>query len=477
MKVYSHTSTHPLLADDSKLLLHNYEKSALSDFIIAKLSNDPAFNVTHACIPVCLKVILSIGGFLGRIPLLPLSLKFQAQIPFIGITCAATNFVSYSSYLVWASCNMVDQIARDLFFSKDKKNCCDRIKKTSLLAINIINGVFAQIPYFILSWDYNPAAPYLVALNAMDVTLPIYSLFLMTEQIGRRLNKSQRALKLAAIKNDLVFQCQNLLTHMIQGTQNDSLTFFEKLTKVNDEDLQLNMFLMHLAVFKTMPTQVNRQTNCMIKTAKTLGIILMLVQAAWYGFLSYQGTSKLISNDAVNTLIAAYVVVCNIALVHFVLVNASSSFLNGCSTVFQKKSKPSFLSENLAPLSSRLLKLACVILALTAFVPAIQMTEDYLNDKLFWPSSILYGLGFALMDYYPMRALSDDFMLTILKRFGTEQSKLMIKTYNKILDVKEAFNASNHNSIREFLIKNSHLHTISTLLEKHNLDFEELESF
>lgn len=477
MRVYSQTSHELTSVDDSKLLQVYSEESKLSDYILYQLSTPQPVSISARLTPLCLKTILSIGGLLGRVPLIPLSLKFQSQIPEIGRAFAATNFISYSSYLVWASCSMIDQISRSFILDATKQSCLTRLKKIALICFNCLNGTLAQVPYFILSWDYNPQAHYLVALNAMDITLPIYSLFLMTDKLANQCHSQTQSHEIASLKQDLISQCQNLLDHIIQKSDQDTVEFFEKLTRVSDEDLKLNMFLMHLAVFKTVPQAAAFHTDCFKKSAFIMGSVLMLVQAAWFGFLSYQGSSKVISSEAINGMIAAYVIVCNIALVHFVLVNSSSSFLHGLRHLCQTHTKPTFLSETLAPVSSRIFKLVCVLFAATAFIPAIVMSQDYLVKELVWPSSVLYGLGYALMDYYPMRALSDDLILSLIRRLGSGRSKQSVQVYDKIKEIKEAIAASDPKTFHNFLYKHSHLRSLSTLFRKHQIESDDLDSF
>lgn len=399
------------------------------------------------------KIILGAGGMLGRIPLIPLSLDFNKMIPVLGSISAGSNFISYSAYLIWASSKMINQMTFSIKSDEGlQKNILGNWKKIALLAFNILNGITAQIPYFVLSYDYNPQKPLMVLLNALDVTLPIYSLQLLSTNHITSFTSSSLEKKLASLKSALSCSLQKALNTMIK----EPATFF--IPELNDPHLTTHqkldaLFLKIDSIEATstfqQPSKIDHAINL---SSKSLGIFLLSVQMAWFALLCKQGMEKVTSNEGLIISFCLYVIICNIALTHFVLIGSSHQALSGIKHLF-KGLKPTYLSEVLSPKASLVAKIFSVVICSSAIIPAAQMSKDYLPEYLYYPSTLSYGLGFVLMDYLPLRDLLNDAITFYLTKNGTDHQKQIFQLAHQIEEVKSVIDNSNLKSLALFLLK------------------------
>lgn len=429
--------------------------------------------LSHHVAPMCVKVILGIGGALGRIPLIPLALNFQKQIPFIGPIFAATNFVSYSAYLVWASSMMVDKLFYR-FMVQDQNTLSGSCSKVALLGFSIISGSIAQVPYFILSYDYNKQTPYMVALNALDVTLPIYSLHMMSSNVLLLFHSSQIEKKLNQIKDLLCQRLQLRMNYMRNTKISDEM--LSAITNVATPDLKANLVMDLLAQDPMIPSTKTTSTVSQ-KSAYCLGTILLCVQMAWFAYLCEKGIDKVSSNIPLKVFFCAYVVIANIALTQFVLVGSSFQAIRGVSNLTCCKSPSLHISETLFPNAALIFRILSVIISATAFIPAATMSQDYLVESLFWPSTILYGLGFALMDYLPLRELlSDTASLAVLMKKDSPH-KTLLSQYTQLEELKSIVEHADAKTLARFLLSTSSSEGTLNLLEEASVSIQELQDY
>lgn len=423
------------------------------------------------------KIILGTGGMLGRIPLIPLSLDFNKTIPVLGSISAASNFISYSAYLIWASSKMINQIT----FSIKSDECLQKHilgnwKKIALLACNILNGITAQIPYFVLSYDYNQTKPLMVLLNALDVTLPIYSMQLLITNHIASLTSSSFEKKLVSLKSALSSSLQKALNAMIK----DPTSLF--IDELNNQHLtiqqKLDSLFFKLDTLEASPVfqQTSKTDQVISYSSKTLGLFLLSVQMAWFALLCKQGMEKITSNEGLIISFCLYVIICNIALTHFVLIGSSHQVLHGIKHLF-KGSTPTYLAESLAPKASLIAKIFSLVICSSAIIPAAQMSKDYLPTSLYYPSTFSYGLGFVLMDYLPLRDLLNDAITFYLTKKGTDSQKQILQLTHQIEELKSIIENSNLKSLALFLLKMEQSTFCRRFFHQHQITIADLCSY
>lgn len=457
----------PCFEDIHSRIFELFQDTLKSDFTLSK-------SLKWSLSAKTLKIILGIGGMLGRIPLIPLSLDFNKTIPVLGSISAGSNFISYSAYLIWASSRMINQITYS--FKSDEflhKQSLGNWKKIALLAFNILNGMTAQIPYFVLSYDYNPQKPMMVLLNALDVTLPIYSLQLLITTHVASFNTSSLEKKLASLKSELSCSLQKALSIMIK----DPTSVF--IHELNDQHLTTEQKLdtLFLKIGSLEASAVVQQTSKIDQainlSSKALGIFLLSVQMAWFALLCKQGMEKISSNEGLIVSFCLYVIICNIALTHFVLIGSSHQALSGIKHLFQG-STPTYLCESLAPKASLVAKIFSVVICSSAIIPAAQMSKDYLPASLYYPSTFSYGLGFVLMDYLPLRDLLNDAITLYLTQKGTDQQKQILKLAHQMEELKSIIDNSNLKSLALFLLKIEQSTFCRHFLHQHQINIADL---
>lgn len=476
-----HISSVPLLMNAGSQQLPDFDSLDSQIFQLFQKTLEPHFSskdrIPNTKKATVSKVILGTGGVLGRIPLIPLSSKFLQPVPFVGPFFATTNFVSYSAYLVWASSRMINQISYQLNCSeKYDIDFLDKCKKLSLIAFNVINGIAAQMPYFVLSYDYNPQRPYMVALNAMDVTLPTYSLQLMTQNKLSLFNQKIVEKKLSTIQLTLSSYFQNALKALIHNP--DAFHLDAILFKSSSPSEKINELLDALSTLQAPPqTSTCLKHNHAENLSKILGFMLLGVQMAWFAFLCKQGLDKITDQQALIGVFCTYVVICNIALTHFVLVGSSYQAIQGASKLFSKIKSPTYLLESLSPKASFTAKVISMVICMTAIIPAAQMSQDYLPTYLYYPSTIAYGLGFVLMDYLPLRDLLNDALTMHLQYKGSDREKKVIALYQRLEECDQIIQNASLKSMALFLLKLEKSNLISGLLSSQHLKISTLSHY
>jgi hypothetical protein len=457
-------------------------KSILFDTITPHLTleNYQPSQIIHSKKAILIKTVLAIGGLLGRVPLIPLSTRFHPEVPFLGACFAATNFISYSAYLVWATSKMTNELSVSFHISESSTlHPQETLRKASLLAFNIINGCVAQVPYLILSWDYNKSQAFMVGFNALDVTLPIYSLQMMTTQHNFLCKKSLLLSKVLSLKTCVISKIQERVNQLIKDDPNAAIQFLQDCDKSStsyDRVEKLLCFILSNKEAETTVSLPSKSEKIKKTTAQALGLGLLGIQLAWFSLLCTQGVKIITPNPVAISAACIYVIICNIALTHFVLIGSSYQAIHGLQKTCQKKPF-TYISERLIPHYSLAAKVFSVFISITALIPAAQMSKDYLPESLFWPSTLGYGLGFVFMDYYPLRVLSEEALKLGISYLGTKEQKQILFSCNQIERMKHLFEYSSPVSFAKLLYKFHYLEQVQKALQESDLSIKDLCDF
>jgi hypothetical protein len=455
--------------------------SKIHDCIVQHLTlqTSPS-KVTHNCKMIALKTILSLGGILGRVPLIPLSSEFHKEIPGLGIVFAASNFVAFSSYLVWSSIKMIDQMSLTMAISEHvQTKSYERCRKITSLAFSVINGIFAQVPYFFLSWQYNAHKPYMITFNALDIVPPIYSLNLILTRQFTAQAYSVNEKKILDFKKYLLDKINEKLIALRDGDGRSVIQTFIDIESISDPSDRVISFFDSMTSEYTV--RVIEENPCVLDfkyaSAKLIGLLLMSVQLFWAAFLSYKGTSLVTTNTTLIGLVSLYVVVCNIALTRFVLIKSTYQLINATQKLCVKDRSYNYLCERLFPKTSAVARIISLCLVMTAFIPALTLSNDFIPEAFVLPSTVLYGIGFALMNYLPVRDLLDVACRLVVKRLGNADDRTCLRTYEQVESVKRIIENSSAESLAIFLLKTEGYPGISLAMHRFDLNIESLQSF
>jgi hypothetical protein len=459
----------------------NVPSSKINNYILEYLSQvSYKCSIKQSLKARCIKVIFCLGGILGRVPLVPISSSFQSQNPPAAWIAAISNFIAFSSFIVWSTIKMVDNTALSLSTTEQEQSITfDRCRKLSILAFNTLNGFMAQIPSLYLSWNYNPGHAFMVGFNALDIVPPVYSLNIMLSEKLSNVAFSQNQKKLVDLKKDLISKIETKMKALAQGNNLSFVDAIRNLVLIEVPELKIGHFLE--LIYSESSVDLVEDNPCVqdfkASVAQLIGYLLLSVQVFWSAFLTYKGVGLVTDNTGLNGFICLYVVICNIALTRFVLVKSTYLMVNSLKVPCKKQTHYSYICDRIAPLSGIVAKVVCIFLASCSFIHAAKLSQDFLPEAFVAPSAMTYGLGLAVMNYLPLRELSHGLTVRLIERFGSEVQQGQIEAYTKLSDIKKLIESSSVDSLAFFLLKNQFQTMVEHMLHKHGLDHSALSSF
>jgi hypothetical protein len=389
------------------------------------------------------KWLLGIGALIGRVPFIPLSSTALKHQTGFNTVYAIANFVSYSSFFIWAAVRMVNRsiISLDVVRRKEDKRC-EVIQRSALMAFNILNAAIAQTPLMYLAYKYNPEKPWIVALSVCDLFFPAYSMQTLYRKTIESCRQSDVEKRLSLIKKELI---QSISYHQKRVQNLQDIPF---VINTNEGSLHVESFGHFINHICSIPyylhTQelLKTQSTCdkypLISPASILGYALTGCVLSWMGYVVYNMCSSFTDNEAFIACGIGYIVLWNMALLQDVLVSTSYDFISSIKELTKCRFPMTYLTDQIWPISSYSVMLACLSLAMFGAIPAYKASKDILPYKLEIPSSILLGLSLAFLSYRPMRELSHDALCLIIDNFGSHEDKLKIQ-YQKRLDLLKEY--------------------------------------
>ena len=463
----------------------NHSDSKIYQYILNDFVRGISQNWKRTPTTLISKGVLALGGVVGRIPFIPLSLRAGGDSLAAGTFYATTNLVCFSSYYVWASIKMVNRVAVSLQSAErigsDKHHRCARV---GMVFGAVIAGTGAQIPAYVLAYDNNRAHPAIMALNIFDEILPIYSMDMV---IQNQIVKNPRfstdlEKKLFGVKGEVTSRLQKKYMDYIRNAQERTKLdgFLADLSTSSAEEhekmAQLVEFLIEPLPIVADLTPSSRAYKCATVSAQTVGLSLTVVQLAWAGYLAYIGMNQLSGNSDAAVALAVYVGLCSLALTQFLLVNTSVQTVVSAGQLLKRQPEKTLLSEELYPRASIAVKGFCMANALFASVVATQMSRDYLREDLRIPSAVLYSTSYVISSYFPIRELSDWIMQEWAIRRGSPEEKHFITVAHQISNLSEFVDSASLKSMAKFLLPFTDQPATTELLTKYNLDKEALSA-
>lgn len=423
------------------------------------------------------KWVTTVGACMARIPLLPLSLNFHPEIKGLGVAIACLNMVSFSSFLMWSSKDMIDHVFYSLKTSEHKQTkTYELCRKISVLSLSVLSGLASQVPYFFLAWKYNPNNKAMIALSSFDLIPPVYSLYLLLNHGLSKYACSYTTQKILKLKKYFVERIDLKLNEIINGSHYEAECDCDLNGDITTLD-KINHFFLEL-MHDPIDYELDKP-GCEFtkkKLSQILGAVLICTQLFWTGFLSYQGVDQFTNNKVELGMIFSYVIICNLALTRLVMVNSLYKMINALSYTCSKRKKYNFISERLMPKTTIILKLFVLVVASASFIPAITLSYDFLDNQYAVLSYIPYGLALVFMNYLPLKNLVNTTVCYGIDKLGDLEQKKELKIYDHYKSLKRIIENSTPESLGIFLLKMSEQPTFARILEKFDLASHELYS-
>lgn len=456
--------------------------SKVHDLILEHLTMDTVQSTSVICSKTArfFKCSLSLGVLVGRVTLVPVSLKFFPSQDALGIAVASGNFAAFGSYYVWSCLNMVDEIALSLKSDETyQTKSCEKLRKILTISFNIINGAAAQLPFFYLSWNYNRQAHWLLSFNAFDVVVPIYSMHLLFKKNIVNAAYSPAGKKVLEFKKKLIEKIDSKLQALIQAPSPSITRLFTDMDQIVDPLDKVGRFFDML--FSEQPDEIFSDnpfiTDVRQKTANLIGLLLLYVQIFWCGYLCYLGMSEWTSQPELTGFACIYVIVANIALLRFVMIRSSNQLINATHRLLFTRKPYSYINERIFPKTSLIVRLAALALAACAAVPASVMSEDFMPKALILPSTITYGISLGLLNYLPTRDLLDKVSTKFLNPLANDQEKIELKVHKQLSSIKKIIQNTSPESLALFLLKNEEHPFLSYMLSRFDFTIDDLMCF
>jgi hypothetical protein len=454
--------------------------SKLHTSLLSYLSNESSkCPITETLSAKAIKVLFSLGGILGKVPLIPVTFSYELENRSLAFLGSSLNFIAFSTQATWAACKMVDKTLYSLKSVEHKQSkSFDRCRKICLLAFNIFNGFTAQIPSLFLTWNYNQDKPYMLGFNALDIAYPAYSLNIMMAGKVSNFAVTARQKKIANLKKDFIEKIESKIKALSRQDCPALIEAFEQMRAYVIPDLTMNRFLEVLQSEHLIGEDPHNPCVEGIKksASEIISYLLLSVQVFWNAYLTYKATSLKIDNQAFNGAVCLYVVICNIALSRLLLVNATYRLMNSFPGSFRNKSNY-FIADRLSPLSSVITKLVILFIASASFMQAAKLSEDFLPSAFVFPSTVTYGLGMAFMHYMPLRSFAHSLTTKLITRFGNDYQKDSLKTHKTLISIKQVFENTSLDSFAIFLLKNELHNMTAYYLHKHEITHDDLTEF
>lgn len=455
-------------------------KLKLYKHVIGSLSPERSIQAPPARshIAIALKTIILLGSLAGRVPLIPLSLKFEKELSALSITLAVANFIVFSNFIARNSINSVNKLATHVGLQeKTRFKGLDTCKKACLVAFSLLNALAAISSYGVLSWDYNKNQPYMLCLNATDLILPVFCLYTLLDHLSAFCKKDPTYKRLINLQNDLCRHIDERISSHIQGFDFRTEDLFIDITRSVDTEAKMSYFFHN--VF-TNPSLLDPEPNQCVKFSRlalstSLATALTGIQVMWVCFLAYIGLQRLNLEDAALVTILSYICLCNIALTSHYIFKSTFKEVQRFNPLICKKQPIFHPLDYIAPMTSKLISLAAFLLSACSFAPAMQMSQDYLPKNLLLPSTMLYGLSFTMINYLPMKKTLQNLALRLFKLNIHPQQQKYLDLYQRLKDARYLFQNADTKDFALFVLNTQGITPIRQLMQKHHIAKLELQ--
>ncbi len=377
----------------------------------------------------------ALGGFLARLTVVKVILKYAGDNRAYGIVLVYGNTVSYGSLISWCLLKVVNSEMASI--SKEEKcliesklsSCQQGLLKTALVAI----GMVAQVPSAYIAYIYNDKnVLFPIALLSIDSAYPIYSLFLTTEEILKHRRFSAFERKIYSLKQEVIQCIQHHCSVIIHSEETIGMTYLEELRNIGHlENLpkeNVKNYFEFLLCSHFLPS--SQPDSILISggrfMAKGAGLLLACSQLYFVYTLGYSASRELTDDIALRYTAAGIITACNAYLGAKVLVNSCIKTYDYVVNVLRGREKKTVASI-LAPKLRTCLQLVGLATISLSYAGPLQVSEDYFEGNMRTYMKITSVLEIMIISTYAIRELVDDMIKYKLSKSGSPYAKRLIE--------------------------------------------------
>lgn len=401
-------------------------------------THEPAIHNTVRNGFKAIALLISIGG---KIPFIPISMKFAGTNTKLGIVLAYGNVASFTTLIYWAMSNLIDE----LFERKSAEEITilkNNYKRVKIVA-SLFTGAISQFAITYLAYEYNHKSILMAGIIIVsDSWLPAYSIYNSIRKIENvKCKKETLENEINIIRSttlNLINQYQHSLDFLDQDSQSLFIKKLNKISEIQSKNLQTDAFLD--SIFSSSEITHKKRDFSEIGVG-CLGFICTISQMIFQGTISYYGMKELTGSEFGGAIASSLVVGSNLYLNIYKVPTTAMRIFNFGRNLLNRTYQRSY-SEKLKPRLTFALKAIGLINTALCWAPSVQVNKDYFKGDFRLYMQITAATGVILL----VTTAVSDIVTQIVKEnallYGDENSK-------KILAMKRELKKLSH------LIKNS----------------------
>lgn len=393
-----------------------------------------------------------VASLVGRVPFIPLSLKFAGDNTVYGVFLAYGATASFGSLVAYSFLNIIDSQMRPL--TEDEHYLLhSRVgpaAKKAFLLCGFILGVGTQIPFAIIAYKYNESSTlnpggYLMPamVVAIDSWVSTFSAYMGLRTLGERSRRNPYEKELDVIRGKmlgLIGENQELFALADRRTQLGFIDAYQRIKQVDEAEDRVKQF--YTLYTNRITDQTLTPSSCSVATtyvAKTLGYIFAGCNIATMGYVAYLGTNVV----GLDVVVTALYVGTSLYLNTTAIPNTAAKLFNLVKDVFSWSYQPT-LSDQLSPKLSFALKSLSLATAGLSYGTAMQISHDYYSEHEWLEITMNVTLTSATTCLVSMAMLFivDEAIQAKIENFGTEEEKQIIEIHQKMKSYSAMLSAS-----------------------------------
>ncbi|QVL57777.1 MAG: hypothetical protein KFB93_01500 [Simkaniaceae bacterium] len=407
---------------------------------------------THLVARRALQGTSVVASFVGRIPFIPLSLKFAGDNTVYGVFLAYGATTSFGYLVAYSFLKIIDSQMKPLT-PEEHYLLHSRVgpaAKKILLICGTLLGIGTQIPFAIIAYKYNKPStlnpggylmPAMVVL--IDSWVSTYSAYMGLRSIGERSCRAPYEKELDVIRGKMlgfIGENQELFTLADRQTQLGFVDAYQRIRTVHESEDRVRQF--YALYTGRITDQTLTRSNWAIGAdyvVKAYGYICAGCNIGTMAYVAYLGADVPGLNIAVTALYVGTALYLNTTAIP----QTAAKLFNLVKDIFTCGYKPT-LADQLSPKLSFTLKALNLATAGLSYGTAMQISKDYYSEHEWLEITMEVTLTCATTFLVSMAMLSitDDLLETKIEKYGTEEEKQIIEVHQKMRHFSTALASS-----------------------------------
>lgn len=412
----------------------------------------PAETNCHLVARRSLQVVSVIASFAGRIPFIPLSLRYAGDNTIYGGCLASGSTAAFGSLVAYSFLKIIDSQMRPLT-PEEHYLLHARIGPTAkkvILVSGLLLGAGTQIPFALLAYEYNEPSTlnpdgYLMPamVIGIDSWISTFSGYMGLRAIGEKRMRTSYEKDLDGIRGKMlgfIGENQALFTLADRQTQLGFVEAYQRIRAVHESSDRVKQF------YTLCTTRISDASLTPPKWAtvadtiiKGYGYLCAACNIGTMGYVAYLGTRVTGLNVVVTTLYCGTALYLNTTAIP----QTASKLFNLARSLLTCSYKPT-IGDQLSPKLSFVLKALTLATAGLSYGMAMEISEDYYKDHAWLKKSMEVTLTSAttFLVSMAMLTIADDIVETKVKKLGSEEEKQILEVYQKMSRFQTALAAS-----------------------------------